>query len=115
VIVVAFVVVLPFLGLTFTVTTQEPRFKALIEVPDTLQFFLLLLATESESFAFFGTVNPVALSRQAFFVSFPLFALHVNGGTTVGAETTWSATTIGVWLTTGAMQSVELVDLAALV
>jgi hypothetical protein len=115
VIVVAFVVVLPFLGLTFTVTTQLPFFKALIDVPETLQIFLLLLDTESESFAFFGTANPVALSRQAFFVNFPFFALQVNGAAAVGAEATWSTTTFGVCVTAGAMQSERESDLAGLV
>jgi hypothetical protein len=40
----------PFLGLTVTATLQDPTFKPLSEVPDTLQNFVELAATFRETF-----------------------------------------------------------------
>jgi hypothetical protein len=70
------------LGLTFTVTTQEPRFKALIEVPETLQNFLLAFATFKVTLAFFGILIPICVASDLPVNFLPLATVGVA---TIGA------------------------------
>ena len=91
VIVVVFVVALPFLGLTFTVTTQLPVLSALIDVPETLQFFLLLLATFAVALDFAGSAISISVARALILIFLPLASdgsALAAGATTVGAEVT---------------------------
>jgi hypothetical protein len=96
--VTVFEVALPFLGITVTVTLQEPAFNPLSVVPDTLQNFEELGTTFSDSFE---VENTLSLANVAIdFADADLEAVNlgeVKAGTSKGATAgAYTGATTGV-------------------
>jgi hypothetical protein len=99
--VTVFEVALPFLGITVTVTLQEPAFNPLSVVPDTLQNFEELGTTFSDTFE---VENTLSLANDAIdFADADLEAVNLgevkagtSKGATAGAYTGATGATTGV-------------------
>ncbi len=99
---------LPFLGVTFIVTLQEPTLKPLRVVPDTLQYFAELEKTLNDNFDVESTFSFVRRAIDFAVIDFETVTTGVvttgavtNGAVTNGAVTNGAVTNGAV--TTGAV------------
>ena len=71
--VTVFDVGLPLLGVTVTVTLQDPALSPLSVAPDALQYFKELRTTFSDNFEVEGTLSLADLAIDFTLTPFPLF------------------------------------------